>query len=90
MVLMIRVLLINTFSIAGERLFTLAEDRPSQYAQNNPVYRPANESLRMPNSSFPRPAPKPANISQPLYNEPTYHPIGMNAQANNDNTSMRR
>ena len=90
MVLMIRVLLINTFSIAGERLFTLAEDRPSQYAQNKPVYRPANESLRMPNSPYPRPAPKPANISQPLYNEPTYHPIGMNAQAHNDNPSTRR
>jgi len=91
MVLMIRVLLINTFSIAGERLFTLAEERPSQYAQNKPVYRPVNESMRMPtNSSFPRPAPKPANISQPLYNEPTYHPIGMNAQAQNDNPSTRR
>ncbi len=91
MVLLIRVLLINTFSIAGERIFSLADDRPSQY-QNKPYYRPDNESVRAPNSSFPRPAPKPtpAAVSRPLYNEPTYHPIGMNAQERNDNTAMRR
>jgi hypothetical protein len=93
MVLMIRVLLINTFSIAGERLFTLAEDSPSQYAQNRPAYRPTNEPVRNTNSAFPRPAPKPApaNYSQPAYNEPTYHPIGMAAQPReNNNPPMRR
>ena len=91
MVLIIRVLLINTFSIAGERIFTLAEDQPSQYS-NRPVYRPSNESVRNTNSAFPRPAPKPAsaNYSQPLYNEPTYHPIGMTAQPRDNNPSVRR
>ena len=91
MVLLIRVLLINTFSIAGERLFSMADERDVQY-QNKPVYRP-NETLRTPNSSFPRPAPKPnpVNISQPAYNEPSYHPIGMSAQSRNDtNTYTRR
>ena len=92
MVLIIRVLLINTFSIAGERIFTLAEEQPGQY--NRPAYRPSNnESVRNTNSAFPRPAPKPApaTYSQPLYNEPTYHPIGMNAQTReNNNSSMRR
>ncbi len=91
MVLLIRVLLINTFSIAGERLFSLADDRQPQY-QNKPAYRP-NESLRTPNTSFPRPAPRPnpVNISQPAYNEPTYHPIGMSAQEHNEtNTYVRR
>ena len=91
MVLLIRVLLINTFSIAGERLFSMADERDVQY-QNKPVYRP-NETLRTPNSSFPRPAPKPnpVNISQPAYNEPSYHPIGMSAQPRNDtNTYTRR
>ena len=91
MVLLIRVLLINTFSIAGERLFSMADEREVQY-QNKPVYRP-NETLRTPNSSFPRPAPKPnpVNISQPAYNEPSYHPIGMSAQSRNDtNTYTRR
>jgi len=92
MVLLIRVLLINTFSIAGERIFSLAEDRPSQYQNNRPYYRPNNESARTPDSSYPRRAPKPtpAAVSRPLYNEPTYHPIGMSAQEHNDNTATRR
>lgn len=91
MVLLIRVLLINTFSIAGERIFSLAEDRPSQN-QNRSYYRPNNESARTPDSSFPRPAPKPAPAaaSRPLYNEPTYHPVGMSAQERSDNTATRR
>ncbi|NJC96966.1 MAG: hypothetical protein C3F07_11510 [Anaerolineales bacterium] len=89
MVLVIRVLLINTISVAGDRIFTLAEDR-SQY-QNRSSYRSNNEGYRAPNSSFPRPAPKPTPVaaSRPLYNEPTYHPIGMNAQSQNDNTYTR-
>jgi len=89
MVLLIRVLLINTFSIAGDRIFSLAENKQTQY-QNKPVYRSNNESFRTPaNSSFPRPAPKPAPVAaaRPLYNEPTYHPIGMSAQAQNENTN---
>ena len=93
MVLLIRVLLINTFSIAGERIFSLAEERPSQY-QNKPYYRPApsNEPAHAVNSSFPRPAPKqtPAAVSRPLYNEPTYHPVGMSAQEQGDIASVRR
>ncbi|HUE99831.1 MAG TPA: hypothetical protein VMN99_11290 [Anaerolineales bacterium] len=91
-VLLIRVLLINTFSIAGERIFSLADQRSSRY-QNQPAYRtPNNESLRTPNQSFPRPAPKPtpAAASRPLYNEPTYHPVGMSAQEPNGNSNMRR
>ena len=90
MVLLIRVLLINTFSIAGDRIFSLADNQQTQY-QNKPVYRSNNESFRTPtNSSFPRPAPKPnpiASTTRPLYNEPTYHPIGMTAQAQNENTN---
>jgi hypothetical protein len=93
MVLLIRVLLINTFSIAGDRIFSMADEQPSQYVQNKPVYRPANESNRVPNS-YPRPAPRPTpvNISQPAYSEPTYHPIGMAAQSSgqDNNTYTRR
>ena len=87
MVLLIRVLLINTFSIAGERLFSLADDHDAPY-QNKPAYRP-NDSLRTPNTAFPRPAPKPnpVNISQQAYNEPSYHPIGMSAQSRNENNN---
>ena len=93
MVLLIRVLLINTFSIAGERLFSMADEREGQYQNKQPVYRP-NEIMRAPtNSSFPRPAPKPnpVNVSQPAYGEPSYHPIGMSAQSQNEsNTYTRR
>ncbi len=94
MVLLIRVLLINTFSIAGDRIFSLADENATQYAQNKPPYRPANEQpIRAPNSAFPRSAPKPAsvNVPQAAYNEPAYHPIGMAAQSqNNSNTYTRR
>mgnify|MGYP001138534920 CR=1 FL=1 len=61
MVLAIRVLLINTFSVAGERIFSMAEDRQSYY-QNKPSYR-SNDSYQTPTQSFPRPAPKPAATS---------------------------
>jgi hypothetical protein len=97
MVLLIRVLLINTFSIAGDRLFSFSDQRSGRYQnqsfQNQPVYRTSNESLRTPAQSFPRPAPKPiptAAVSRPLYNEPTYHPVGMNAQERGDNSNVRR
>jgi hypothetical protein len=88
MVLLIRVLLINTFSIAGDRIFSMADEQSSQYVQNKPVYRPTNESNRVPNP-YPRPAPRPTpvNISQPAYSEPTYHPIGMAAQPSNQNNN---
>jgi len=84
MVLAIRVLLINTFSVAGERIFSMAEDSQSQY-QNRSSYRSNNNSYRTPSQSYPRPAPKPAaSVNRPAYNEPTYHPIGMNAEGQNN------
>jgi hypothetical protein len=92
MVLLIRVLLINTFSIAGERIFSLADQRAPRF-QNQPTFRNTSiETLRTPSQSYPRPAPKPvpAASSRPLYNEPTYHPVGMNAQEYGDNSNVRR
>lgn len=95
MVLVIRVLLINTFSIAGERIFSLAENRASRsQAQGRPSYRPHTESIHTPTEApaFPRPAPRPtpAAASRPLYQEPTYHPVGMSARERNENSSVRR
>jgi len=91
MVLAIRVLLINTFSVAGDRIFSMAEERQSSY-QNKSSYN-SNNSYRTPTStpSYPRPSPKPvASSPRPTFNEPTYHPIGMNAQGQNNrnNTYM--
>lgn len=87
MVLTIRVLLINTFSIAGDRLFSMAEDGQSPVRS---AYRPAeSETYRAPTSNFPRPAPKPAPaVNRPVYNEPTYHPIGANAEGQANNRYM--
>jgi len=95
MVLLIRVLLINTFSIAGDRIFSLAEESASrsQSGQNKPMYRPALETNRTSTpSSYVRPAPKPTpvNVPQAVYNEPTYHPVGMAAQSSNNNNSYVR
>jgi hypothetical protein len=93
MVLTIRVLLINTFSVAGERIFTVANDRVPQY-QRQPSYPARAQYLRTPNDApvYPRPAPKPtpAAASRPLYNEPTYHPVGMSAQERSDHSNVRR
>jgi hypothetical protein len=88
MVLLIRVLLINTLSIAGERIFSMADEKPAQY---KPIYHPENQ-YRTPNTYTPRPAPKPtpAAVSRPLYQEPTYHPVGMNAQEYSENNQVRR
>jgi hypothetical protein len=94
MVLIIRVLLINTFSIAGERIFSMASDRaPQSQYQRQSAYPVHTEIPRTStNPAFPRPAPKPtpAAASRPLYNEPTYHPVGMSAQERSDKSNVRR
>lgn len=93
MVLIIRVLLINTFSIAGERIFSFADSRAPRY-QSRPAYRPQTEALPTPREApvFPRPAPKPTPTAatRTLYTEPTYHPVGMNAREHSETPSMRR
>ena len=86
MVWLIRVLIIGTFSMAGERLFSLAEVRPA-LAGSSVSYRSAQQPARVSNLSRPvptpfRPAPKP---------EPTYQPVGsMAASARNADMSVRR
>ena len=99
MVWLIRVLIIGTFSVAGERLFTVANagQRPASYqnystrptATNYPV------TSNLPANNYLRPAPKPRPVSTPSYNvnraEPTYHSIGMTAMGHSEqNSSVRR
>ncbi len=99
MVWLIRVLIIGTFSVAGERLFTVANagQRPTSY--QNYSTRPAATNYpvnsNLPANNYPRPAPKPRPASTPSYNvnraEPTYHPIGMTAMGHSEqNSSVRR
>lgn len=84
MVWIVRILLIGSFSIAGERLFSMADDRPG----HAPAARwPANSSAHPAAPAF-RSSPKPvaqnpgqARIVRP---EPTYHPVGMAAQGRED------
>jgi hypothetical protein len=84
MVWVIRVLLIGTFSMAGERMFSMLGDRPAPTQRLNTTMRPAQVPLARPailrtSQNTPRnrplrpvrPAPKP---------EPTYHPVGVVAR----------
>jgi len=102
MVWLIRVLLINTFSVAGERLFTLADNQPATHSfqqrdatqtRPQPAPRPVPVNA-VPTASFVRPTPKPVTppLSQrlPARPEATYHPVGITASARNDSSSVRR
>ena len=90
MVWLIRVLIIGTFSVAGENLFSLADDRP----RPRPTQRSSPQPARASSPSYVRPAPKPLSAA-PSNNrssrvEPTYHPIGMNAQSYDERQGMSR
>lgn len=98
MILLIRVLIIGTFSLAGDRMFTTAERSASMHNQPRPAqsqtYRPTSQpvlrpasSLNRPVQSTPaqstyRPAPKPVQQSSFMRPEPTYHPTSYNDPGN--------
>jgi hypothetical protein len=96
MVGVIRVLIIGTFSMAGSRIFSMAENRPSMLgnafrssasAQYGRTSRPdPGHSRGLPHPTRPvsvpfHPAPKP---------EPTYQPVGMSASPRDKEASIRR
>jgi hypothetical protein len=83
MVWLIRVLIIGTFSVAGERLFTQTDARNSQRS-SHPVLQPASSltsHMRSPVSTAFRPASK---IARPesayARQEPTYQNLSMSAK----------
>jgi len=96
MILLIRVLIIGTFSLAGDRMFTTDErrsynnPRPVQQQtyrpSNQPILRPASSLNRpvqsAPNQNTYRPAPKPAQQTSFMRPEPTYHPVSYNEPVN--------
>ncbi len=102
MVWMIRILIIGTFSVAGERLFTLADVSQRQYYRNESVNRiphqPQPRPSNLPVASYARPAPKPVlsrvegptpSYNRPINTEPTYHPVGMSAMGQEQEHSLR-
>ena len=102
MVWLVRVLIIGTFSLAGERLFTSADTRPHYQPQRQQAAaaRPVQQPVQTPPMSYPRPAaprPTPANtpvsgnnIPRPVARpEPTYHPVGVSARSDGDPSSSR-
>jgi hypothetical protein len=83
MVWLIRVLIIGTFSVAGNRLFTQAETHNSQ-GNSRPLLQPASSltsHVRPPISTPFRPA---AKIARPdsaySHQEPTYHNLSISAK----------
>ncbi len=89
MILLIRVLIIGSFALAGDRMFTTADRSASERSYARPAqqqsYRPANQqSVLRPASSLNRPvqatqnqsyrpAPKPSQQTSFMRAEPTYH-----------------
>jgi hypothetical protein len=103
MILLIRVLIIGTFALAGDRLFTTDERRSYSYnnqprsapsyssGQTQAALRPAS-SLSRPvqaNTATFRPAPKTNPPQQTSFSrqEPTYH--NLYGQSNNERTNDR-
>ena len=86
MVWLIRVLIIGTFSMAGERLFSM-DARPARRSNS----QASNYTSSRPSVATPRPKPRPAHaMSASQRGEPTYHPLGASAQANDVSRSVRR
>jgi len=86
MVWLIRVLIIGTFSLAGENIFSVDTRRTTRsYSQ------PARRSTTRPSVASSRPMPKPASaLSTSQFGEPTYHPIGMSARGSDSPGNTRR
>jgi hypothetical protein len=98
MILLIRVLIIGTFALAGDRLFTTDQHRaynnqprPAQtYSAPSSTLRPASTLSRPAQSAATfRPAPKSNTPQQTSFSrqEPTYH--NLYGQSNNERTNDR-
>jgi hypothetical protein len=88
MVWLIRVLIIGTFSMAGERLFSMVESRPAMLRNSIPL-QPSLQPSRTSTLPWPkRPAPVPFHPAPKP--EPTYEPVGMAASPRNMDNSLRK
>jgi hypothetical protein len=99
MVWLIRILIIGTLSVSGDRLFSKAERRASSYNKPSLPVRSASSTVSIsstrPAASQPttfKPAPKPATSNEMGYthSEPTYHPLSLSAKSpKNLNTGIK-
>ncbi len=91
MVLLIRVLIIGTFSIAGDRMFSVADDQPTMLASAVQSRFASQQAMRP--STLPRPkrpVPAPGAIRPVPRPEPSYHPVGMAAKPHDEVENTRR
>ena len=103
MVWIIRLLLIGTFAMAGERLFSMADKRPTY---EKPVKRfdqiparPATNyaasprasaaAAQRPSAAVARPQQPVTPAARPARPEPSYHPVGMAAKSHEDDPATR-
>ena len=77
MVWLSRILIIGTFSVAGNRLFSQSERRATN---STGARQPSYSKPARPASSRPAPKPKPAPNVRP---EPSYHPVGLSGRTQN-------
>jgi hypothetical protein len=98
LVWLIRVLIIGSFSVAGDRLFSQADRKEQSYAyrpaRSQPVApRPANGTVRSadPTGTNHRTAYKPSRQIENSYTrpEPTYHPPSVSARGSGQGGSDR-
>jgi len=80
MVWLIRILIIGTFSLAGDEMFNGASVRSTR----RPTFQPEPQPARQPTYGRPAPRPQPASIPASR-REPTYHPVGVNAKGREEN-----
>jgi hypothetical protein len=83
MVLVIRVLIIGTFSVAGESLFAVGEGAAT----------PSSGARRPSPASYPQPLRRPTPPASALTNaavEPSYQPLGMSARSHGSRPALRQ
>jgi hypothetical protein len=92
MVWLIRVLIIGTFSMSGERLFSI-DARPARRANqqakhSTAAFRPAASQARPRPQPFEQPEDKPVPASQ--RSDPSYHPVGLAARNRDHQGKLRK
>jgi hypothetical protein len=88
MVWIIRILIIGSFSMAGDRLFSMADSRQSARSSHSRFDR-----SDQPLNSNPRPFQKPQSQNNPQRStrpEPTYQPVGLAAKPRDEDPGTWR